>query len=249
MSFPSHFYVYKAPDGSPQPTTTTIYYLGALDVPPFLICKETVSPSGHIEITMHSTPSTGAGGIVCSANGEGYGYSCEISCIPMSEQDFGRDQRLSGDLFRRLPRKRTWGFVTLISYADSQIAALFEWRHSRNTEVSSLRDGKRTAGDKLIRHQSGGIRNSVGRKKQRCPGQSSDGNEIVAVWTDDTQTSFRGTEEMAVGKFAFLGSAVASREHGLDEGWKRLAVISAMYQRRVRIQQRQDTSPRVSVPI
>jgi hypothetical protein len=248
MSLPNHFCVYKAPNSSSQAMLSTIYYLGALDAKPLFICEETISLSGHIDIIMHSYPMTDTKTICCSACGERYGYSCDITCPFSSEIDNKRDGQRSRELFRRRPGQGTWGYVSLIPYSDGHIAEMFEWRRSRSNEVSSLRNGKRTAGKKLVRLQSGSAEDSDSKRSASHPGRSSDGKEIVAVWTDDTQTWFRGAEKVVVGKFAFLGSAAASGEADLGERWKRVAVISAMYMRRVELEQKQNTSPRIAMP-
>ena len=75
-------------------------------------------------------------------------------------------------------------------------------------------------------------------------GHSSDGKEIVAVWTDDSLTWFRGDEKGVVGKFEFLGSGAGG---GLGEQWKLFAVVSALHMRQVGLQQAQTTASSAAV--
>ena len=67
-------------------------------------------------------------------------------------------------------------------------------------------------------------------------GESSDGKEVVAVWTDDTQTWFRGSEKGVVGKLEFTGSGAMSGDGGLGEQWKLFVAMSALHMRQVSIQ-------------
>ena len=112
----------------------------------------------------------------------------------------------------------------------------FEWRRSHGDETASLRDGKSTHGWKLIRLHSSKESNVV-ISDSKVLGHSSDGKEIVAVWTDDSLTWFRGDEKGVVGKFEFTGSGAG----GLGEQWKLFAVVSAMHMRQVGLQQAQST--------
>ena len=119
----------------------------------------------------------------------------------------------------------------------------FEWRRSHGDETASLRDGKSTYGWKLIRLHSHNECNVVPSDSE-VSGHSSDGKEIVAVWTDDSLTWFRGDEKGVVGKFEFLGSGAGG---GLGEQWKLFAVVSALHMRQVGLQQAQTTASSAAV--
>ncbi|KAI0013335.1 hypothetical protein F4779DRAFT_447444 [Xylariaceae sp. FL0662B] len=85
----------------------------------------------------------------------------------------------------------------------------FEWRHSRSADVQAL--GGRGGGWKLVRLAGGGGGGGGSR--------SSDGKEVVAVWSWATMSLTK------VLRFEFLGAGAAG---ALGERWAVMAVISAL---------------------
>ena len=118
----------------------------------------------------------------------------------------------------------------------------FEWRRSHGDETASLRDGKSTYGWKLVRLQSGDSTGNHVRDDSRVLGESSDGKEVVAVWTDDTQTWFRKADKGVVAKLEFTGSGALSGDGGLGEKWKLFVAMSALHMRQVNLQYAQAAS-------
>lgn len=116
----------------------------------------------------------------------------------------------------------------------------FEWRRSHGDELAALRSGKKTYGWKLVRLHSNDVADLDVNSERREVGESSDGKEIVAVWSDDTQTWFHGDEKGVVGKFEFLGNGRGGS--GLGERWRFFAAMSAMHIRQINLQQAQAAS-------
>jgi hypothetical protein len=122
----------------------------------------------------------------------------------------------------------TWDFICPIDSDGVRQMEEFEWRRSHGDEIASLRDGKSTYGWKLIRLHSNNEPNSVS-SDITMSGHSSDGKEIVAIWTDDSLTWFRGDDKGVVGKFKFIGTG----DGQMGEQWKLFAVVSALHMRQV----------------
>ncbi|KAL7623940.1 hypothetical protein AAE478_005497 [Parahypoxylon ruwenzoriense] len=90
----------------------------------------------------------------------------------------------------------------------------FEWRHSRGDEVKAL--GGQGKGWKLVRMETGG---GTPGAAYRGAGQSSDGKEVVAVW------SWAAMSVTKTLKFRFLGSGATGV---LGERWAVMAVATAL---------------------
>ncbi|CAL5868532.1 uncharacterized protein PFLUO_LOCUS2758 [Penicillium psychrofluorescens] len=94
----------------------------------------------------------------------------------------------------------------------------FEWRQSRGNEISELSSGH-SYGWKLV-WLSGPVVNVGGNRKERHPGISSDGKEIVAILAHNMSWS------MTKGfRFAFLGTGLTGT---FGENWEILTVVSAL---------------------
>jgi hypothetical protein len=130
----------------------------------------------------------------------------------------------------------TWDFVLAIMTGNERQAEKLEWRRTHGDEIASLRGGKSTYGWKLVRPRASESAGADVKEDSRILGESSDGKEVVAVWTDDTQTWFRGDEKGVVGKFKFAGSGAAVGNGGLGEQWKIFAMMSALHMRQVNLQ-------------
>lgn len=233
MSLPTSFQVYRAPKSSSW-SKTKIYHIGTTDTPPLYTSKETVSWSGDFTIDLHSGPTADSASIASSASGRSAQNKAVITIHQPDNQAGGE---ISEPFRRHVSLKHeTWDFVIAIVTGNERHAEKFEWRRSHGDETASLRGGKSTYGWKLIRLRSGDSVRVDTQEDSRVLGESSDGKEVVAVWTDDTQTWFRGAEKPVVGKFEFTGSGAATGNGGLGEEWKLFAALSAMHMRQVNLQ-------------
>ncbi|KAI1822371.1 hypothetical protein F4861DRAFT_393220 [Xylaria intraflava] len=94
----------------------------------------------------------------------------------------------------------------------------FEWRHSSGIEVEAL--GGRHSGWKLVRVSPPPVYTSIlGKKHNNTLGHSSDGREVVAVWSGPILFMNK------VLRFRFLG---AGADGSLGERWAIMAVASAL---------------------
>lgn len=234
MALPNSFQVSRAPKSSSWSKTKT-YHLGADDTSPLYTAKETVSWTGKFTITLHPGSTTDGDGIASSSSGS---VSQSKASITVSAPGGSDAHGKVDEPFRRHVslKHETWDFVLAITSGNERHAEKFEWRRSHGDETASLRDGKSTYGWKLVRlHSSESTRTDV-QVDDQVIGESSDGKEVVAVWTDDTQTWFRGDEKGVVGKLEFMGSGAASDDSGLGEQWKLFAAMSALHMRQVNLQ-------------
>lgn len=238
MSLPNSFNVYRAPKSSSWSKTKT-YHLGTSNTSPLYAGKETVSWTGKFTISLH-TGSTTDGACIASSTSGGVSQNKAVITIPASSaSEAGQGGGEVNEPFRRHVnfKHETWDFVLAITSGNERHAEKFEWRRSHGDETASLRDGKSTYGWKLVRLHFGKSTNADAKDDSRAQGESSDGKEVVAVWTDDTQTWFRGAEKGVVGKFEFIGSGAASDDSGgLGEQWKLFAALSALHMRQVNLQ-------------
>jgi hypothetical protein len=240
MAFPNSFSVSRAPKSSSWSKTKT-YHLGTPDAPQLYTCKEVVAWSGKISISLHTGSTTESDHIAGLAS-ESARRSDTTLTIPISTA--AATSPSTGSEINEPLRKHmsltheTWNFVCSIDSDGERQVEKFEWRRSHGDEIASLRDGKSTYGWKLIRLHSNSESDLVSSESQ-VSGHSSDGKEIVAVWTDDSLTWFRGDEKGVVGKFEFIGSGA---DGGLGEQWTLFAVVSALHMRQVGLQQAQSTA-------
>jgi hypothetical protein len=240
MAVPNSFSVSRAPKSSSWSKTKT-YHLGTPDAPELYTCKEVVAWSGKIGISLHTGATVETDPIAGSASESAWRNDTTVT-IPISTAPT-TSPSTSSEIKEPLRKHtslthETWDFVCPIDSDGEREVEKFEWRRSHGDETASLRDGKSTYGWKLIRLHSNNESDLVSSESQ-VSGHSSDGKEIVAVWTDDSLTWFRGDEKGVVGKFEFLGSGA---DDGLGEQWKLFAVVSALHMRRVGLQQAQSTA-------
>jgi hypothetical protein len=237
MAFPSRFSVSRAPKSSIWSKTKT-YHLGTPDAPQLYTCKEVVAWSGKISISLHMGSTAESEPIASSASESAWRTGTTVT-IPATSTATASPSD-SGEIKEPLRKHtslthETWDFVCPIGSDGERQVEKFEWRRSHGDETASLRDGKSTYGWKLIRLHS---ESNVVSLDNKPSGHSSDGKEIVAAWTDDSLTWFRGVEKGVVGKFAFTGSGA---DGGLGEQWKLFAVVSALHMRQVGLQQAKST--------
>jgi hypothetical protein len=244
MAFPNAFSVSRAPKSSLW-SKTKLYHLRTPDAPQLYTCQEVVPWSGKITISLHTGSTAESDPIASSASKSAWRTDTTVT-IPISAIST-TSSSTSGEIkepFRRYTSltHETWDFVCPIGYdGEERQVEKFEWRRSHGDETASLRDGKSTRGWKLIRLHS---ESNVVSPDSKVSGHSSDGKEIVALWTDDSLTWFRGVEKGVVGKFAFIGSGA---DGGLGEQWKLFVVVSAMHMRQVGLRQAQSTGSSASV--
>jgi hypothetical protein len=237
MSLPHAFHVYRAPKTSSWSRTKT-YHVGALNTPPIYTYKETVSWSGKFTITLHNGSTTERPFIASSSSGSASQNKAVITIPVAAQSGNSQGEGKIVEPFRRHAslKHETWDFVLAIMTGNERQAEKFEWRRTHGDEIASLRGGKSTYGWKLVRLNSSESAGANVKEDSKILGESSDGKEVVAVWTDDTQTWFRGDEKGVVGKFEFAGSGAAARDGGLGEQWKIFAMMSALHMRQVNLQ-------------
>lgn len=239
MAFPNSFSVSRAPKSSSWSKTKT-YHIGTSDAPQLYTCKEVVAWSGKTSISLHTGSKADSDPIAGSASESAWRTDTTVT-IPIAASSTTSSSTAS-EIVEPLRKHtslthETWDFVCPIESDAERHVEKFEWRRSHGDETASLRAGKSTYGWKLIRLHSSNESNIVS-SDSNVPGHSSDGKEVVAVWTDDSLTWFRGDEKGVVGKFEFLGSGV---DGGLGEQWNLFAVVSALHMRQVGLQQAQST--------
>ena len=239
MAFPNSFSVSRTPKSSLWSKTKT-YHLGTADAPQIYTCKEVVSWSGKTSISLHTGSTAESDPVASAASGSAWRTDTTVT-IPVTSSPTASSSASSEikEPFRNHTSltHETWDFVCPVGSNGERQVEKFEWRRSHGDETASLRDGKSTYGWKLIRLHSNNESNLVS-SESKVPGHSSDGKEIVAVWTDDALTWFRGEEKGVVGKFEFTGSGAGC---GLGEQWNMFAVVSALHMRQVGLQQAQST--------
>jgi hypothetical protein len=239
MAFPSSFSVSRAPKSSSW-SKTKIYHLGTPDAPQLYTCKEVVAWSGKTTISLHTGTTAESDPIAGSASESAWRNDTTVTIpIPTASATSPSTGTEINEPLRKHTSltHETWDFVCPIDSDGKRQVEKFEWRRSHGDETASLRDGKSTYGWKLIRLHSNNESEFLSSDSQ-VSGHSSDGKEIVAVWTDDSLTWFRGYEKGVVGKFEFIGSGA---DGGLGEQWKLFAVVSALHMRQVGLQQAQST--------
>jgi hypothetical protein len=179
------------------------------------------------------------GAVVASSSSGSVSQNKANITIPVATQSGnGRGEGEIIEPFRRHVslKHETWDFVMAIVTDNERQAEKFEWRRTHGDEIASLRDGKSTYGWKLVRLRSRASAGGDIKEISRILGESSDGKEVVAVWTDDTQTWFRGDDKGVAGKFEFAESGAAAGDGGFGEQWKIFAMMSALHMRQVNLQ-------------
>jgi hypothetical protein len=243
MCLPNSIQISKAPKYSSW-SRTKEYHIGTADAPPLYTCKEVVSWSGKFTLDLYSRSTTDGSSIANSTSGSLRKNEAVIT-IPVASHSYDNqsDEEISESFRRHVSLKHeTWDFVIAVVSGNERYAEKFEWRRSHGDETASLRDGKSTYGWKLVRLHSGDSSANHVRDESRVLGESSDGKEVVAVWTDDTQTWFRKAEKGVVAKLEFTGSGALSGEGGLGDKWKLFVAMSALHMRQVGLQYAQAAS-------
>ena len=236
MSPPNTIQVSKAPKYSSW-SRTKEYRIGTADAPLYT-CKEVVSWSGKFTLDLYNG-STTDGSSVANATSGSLRKNEAVVTIPGTSQSY--DDQSDGEIsepFRRHTslKHETWDFVVAVLSGNERYVEKFEWRRSHGDETASLRDGKSTYGWKLVRLHSGDSTGTRAKDESRVLGESSDGKEVVAVWTDDTQTWFRKADKGVVAKLEFTGSGALSGDGGLGDKWKLFVAMSALHMRQVNLQ-------------
>jgi hypothetical protein len=243
MSLPSSIQVSKAPKNSSW-SRTKEYHIGTTNTPSLYTCKEVVSWSGKFTLDLYPGSTTDSSSIANSTSGSLRKNEAVIT-IPISNQSYdSQSENEISEPFRRHTslKHETWDFVIAVVSDNERYVEKFEWRRSHGDETALLRDGKSTYGWKLVRLQSGNSTGNLTKGDSRVLGESSDGKEVVAVWTDDTQTWFRKAEKGVVGKLEFTGSGALSGDGGLGNRWKLFVAMSALHMRQVGLQDAQAAS-------
>jgi hypothetical protein len=113
-------------------------------------------------------------------------------------------------------KSTTCTFSIPIEYDAEVYVENFEWRQSHGDEVKALSGWP--LGMKLVRSRNGTPERKGGKRKEREIGESSDGNEVVAVWAFHAKPSMT-----KIGMFQFLGSGATGE---LGEHWAIVAIVS-----------------------
>jgi hypothetical protein len=244
MALPNKFSISRAPKSSSWSKTKT-YHLGTPDAPQLYTCKEVVAWSGKATISLHTGSTAESDPIASSASESAWRTDTTVT-IPISAASTtspSTSSEINGPLRKHTSfTHETWNFICPIDFDGERQVEQFEWRRSHGDETASLRDGKSTYGWKLIRLHSNNEPNPVS-SDSTVSGHSSNGKEIVAVWTDDSLTWFRGMDKGVVGKFEFIGTSGGQ----MGEQWKLFAVVSALHMRQVGLQQAQSTASSAAV--
>lgn len=242
MSLPNSIQVSKAPKYSSW-SRTKEYHIGTTDEPLYT-CKEVVSWSGKFTLDLYSGPTTDGSSVANSTSGSLRKNEAVITIPVTSRSHVSQGDGEISEPFRRHTslKHETWDFVIAIVNGSERYVEKFEWRRSHGDETASLRDGKSTYGWKLVRLHSGDTTGNRTKDDPRVLGESSDGKEVVAVWTDDTQTWFRKAEKGVVAKLEFTGSGALSGDGGLGDEWKLFVAMSALHMRQVNLQYAQAAS-------
>jgi hypothetical protein len=239
MSLPNSIQVSKALKYSSWSRTKECH-IGTADAPLYT-CKEVISWSGKFALDLYSGSTTDGTSAANSTSGSLRKNEAVITIV--QSYDSQGDGETSEPFRRHVSLKHeTWDFVIAIASGNEWNAEKFEWRRSHGDETASLRDGKSTYGWKLVRFHSGDPTGSNARDDSRVLGESSDGKEVVAVWTDDTQTWFRKADEGVVAKLEFTRSGALSGDGGLGDKWKLFVAMSALHMRQVNLQYAQAAS-------
>lgn len=240
MALPDRFHVFR-PAKSSSWSKTKIYHLGSPDVQPLFTCNEAVSWTGKNSTDLYTEAADDGTPVASIASGSMHKNNATITIAASSPSGNDESKEISEPFRRHVSlTHETWEFVASLRSGSELYAEKFEWRRSSGDELASLRSGKKTYGWKLVRLHTTEAANPDVSSERREVGESSDGKEIVAVWSDDTQTWFRGDEKGVVGKFEFLGSGRGGS--GLGDQWRFFAAMSALHIRQINLQQAQAAS-------
>ncbi|KAF5982850.1 hypothetical protein FCOIX_3506 [Fusarium coicis] len=157
------------------------------------------------DIVLHSGPSVDSPKLAVSGR-KSYFDRKNLIRLPPISGTAPQDQFLYWDW-----RLRCFSFDIQVGHGPDQCLEGFEWRRSRGPEVKSVGQSS-WKGLKLVR---------LGSTKGQGYGYSSDGNEVVAVWTKARSFS----SFSAVGELQFLGSGATGE---LGQLWALMAVMSCM---------------------
>lgn len=153
-----------------------------------------------------------------------------LPALPHSRLDSSQELLLRVDESSSARKKKTWRGRVRFRFAievgpDPHTAwrrEVFEWRHSHGDAVAAFLDGA-SSGWKLVRLADSSSDPSGSESRRLVWPRSSDGYEIVAVWSHARLSLTK------VLKFRFLGSGATGV---LGERWAIMAVMTAlrMYQ-------------------
>ncbi|KAM0808331.1 hypothetical protein AB5N19_08674 [Seiridium cardinale] len=206
--FPIAFSVYH---GS---TFSRTYALGEHQAQPLYAISTHTGWSGQPDVVLHSGPSDSSPPLAGVDAGT-FSRSATVELPPLPASRLAAAQEpLNFSGFSN----GTHGFT--IEVGSTGRREPFEWRHSHGTEVDLL--GGSSAGWKLIRLATdapGGEGAGNGAHFVGGGSQSSDGKEVVAVWSNARMSMSK------ILNFRFLGSGATGV---LGERWAVMAVITAL---------------------
>jgi hypothetical protein len=171
---------------------------------------------GKAEIILHDGPERTDKPLATVKNDGIFSRHCIVNIPSFQNAKIGNVQE---DLrFHYGLKATTCTFSVPIEHGASTYVENFEWRQSQGDEVKALSGWP--VGLKLVRSEIATPSGKGGKNKDRAIGESSDGNEVVAVWAYQAKPSMS-----KLGKFQFLGSGATGE---LGDHWAITAVVSVL---------------------
>ncbi|KAI1089527.1 hypothetical protein F5B19DRAFT_466942 [Rostrohypoxylon terebratum] len=196
-----------------------LMYLGAHADQPFFAVTTHTGLSGKPLLEMHAGP-TGSEPVVATAGNEhrwSSGRNTIVKLIPGGGYLEGQAESTFTMKETCFSKHYTFPFAVEVGLGKDTRLESFEWRGSRGEEVKQL-DGASWRGYKLVR-LDGAAAGPGGARAVRGEGESSDGKEVVAVYTANAHFS-----RNKIFKFQFLESGATGI---LGEKFALAAVITA----------------------
>ncbi|KAK9771986.1 hypothetical protein SCAR479_11305 [Seiridium cardinale] len=209
QQFPPHFNAYY------QWKFTKTFHLGQSKDQPLYAVRTHTGWSGTPGIVLHNGPSDKDPPLAAAGDENSWSKHSTIILPPLP----GSDAKSSTEFMRTNVSWKTvsYPFTIEVGHGPNARRENFEWRQSRGGEIKEL--DKHSRGWKLVRLRAN-AEGSGGERSARSHGATSDGKEIVAVWTWHSGWSM--TKSF---KFQFLGSALTGE---MGERWSVMAVITAL---------------------
>jgi hypothetical protein len=193
---------------------TKTFHLGQSKDNPLYAVRAHTGWSGTPGIVLHSGPSDKDPPLAAAGNESKWSTHSTVILPPLP----GSNGDSSSEFMRTNVGWKTVTYPFTIEVGDGMHIRRenFEWRQSRGGEIKEL--DKYSRGWKLVRlgqHADG----AGGERSDRSLGATSDGKEIVAVWTWHTGWSM--TKAL---KFQFMGSGLTGE---MGERWAVMAGVAA----------------------
>lgn len=194
---------------------TKTFHLGLTKDQPLYAVRTHTGWSGTPGIVLHNGPSDKDPPLAAAGNESRWSKHSVVILPPLP----GSDAESSTEFMRTNVSWKTVTYPFTIEVGDENNLRRenFEWRQSRGEEIKEL--DKHSRGWKLVRLGSNAS-GPGGERGERALGATSDGKEVVAVWTWHSGWSL--TKSF---KFQFLGSGLTGE---LGDRWAVMAVVTAL---------------------